>query len=378
MSQNEEILPRPSGKYSVGYIDFEILKPQSPFQSGKAEGVLVRLYYPTDQDFSLEKRSDWIPSSEYFPGYGYYLRIPSLLFTPISRIFLGGVKLWAMENAPPLMVHSCPLVIFSHGLGGIRTTYSTMCCEMASQGYAVAAIEHRDGSASMTLLSDNQVRTYEVIEKNSPGEFEKRHRQLRYRTEEVELVYDFLKNWGEREEPELIVREPSGEILDNLKTTIKPDSLIVMGHSFGAATAINFALKNPQIPSLSITALDPWMFAIPKPPSDPLPILSKINLIVIDMEDFQFTENLLSIKLHLEYFQSSEFYTVVRGDHKQCSDIPLFKLGSLLSLNNKNPKTPNVLRCLNRVILSFLRDGIGIVPPDILKLFDGLLFKNNL
>jgi platelet-activating factor acetylhydrolase len=377
MLQNEEILPRPTGKYSVGYIDVEILKPQSPSQSGRAEGVLVRLYYPSDQVFSLEKRSDWIPSSEYFPGYGYYLRLPSLLFTPISRIFLGGVKLWAMENASPLL-SDLPLVIFSHGLGGIRTTYSTICCELASQGYAVAAIEHRDGSASMTLLSDNQVRPYEVIEKNSPGEFEKRHRQLRYRTEEVKLVFNFLKNWGEQREPELIVREPSMEILTTVRSLINPDSLIVMGHSFGAATAINFALKNPQIPNLSITALDPWMFAIPKPPTEPLPILSKINLIVIDMENFQFHENLSSIKLHLEYFQSSEFYTVLRGEHKQCSDIPLFKLGSLFSPNNKNPKTLSVLRCLNRVILSFLDDGIGIVPPDILSSFEGLLLKNNL
>lgn len=36
-----------------------------------------------------------------------------------------------------------PVVIFSHGLGGNRTTNTTVCCELASQGFIVASVEHR-------------------------------------------------------------------------------------------------------------------------------------------------------------------------------------------------------------------------------------------
>ena len=366
MSQIEEILPQPSGKYCVGFVDFEILKPPATF-SGKSEGVLVRIYYPTMQDFSQEARANWIPSSEYFPGYGYFLRIPSLLFTPLSRYFLSGVKIWAMEDAPPLLegISDSSLIIFSHGLGGIRTTYSTMCCELASHGFFIAAIEHRDGSASMTLLPDKQILTYEIIEKDSPGEFEKRQRQLKYRTEEVSLLYQFLKNHpnsNELEEFKLIIRDSSQGILDALKGVIKTDNLALLGHSFGAVTAINFALENPNIPNISIIALDPWMFALPKPPDNPPSKSTQTNLVVIDMEDFQWSENLLSIKRYLEYFNSTEFYTIRRGVHKQCSDIPLFRLGGYLLLNNQTPPTREVLRCLNQVILSFLLDGSGVVP----------------
>ena len=36
-----------------------------------------------------------------------------------------------------------PVVIFSHGIAGCRTSYSIICTELASQGLIVAAMEHR-------------------------------------------------------------------------------------------------------------------------------------------------------------------------------------------------------------------------------------------
>jgi platelet-activating factor acetylhydrolase len=55
-----------------------------------------------------------------------------------------------------------PLMIFSHGVGCSRLMYSTFCGEMASRGYIVVAIEHRDGTSPVTTIIGEDGQTKRV------------------------------------------------------------------------------------------------------------------------------------------------------------------------------------------------------------------------
>ncbi|KAJ4438325.1 hypothetical protein ANN_14267 [Periplaneta americana] len=51
-----------------------------------------------------------------------------------------------------------PVVILSHGLGASRFLYSSICVELASHGFLVAAVEHRDKSASASFYYKSKER----------------------------------------------------------------------------------------------------------------------------------------------------------------------------------------------------------------------------
>ena len=53
----------------------------------------------------------------------------------------------AIVHEPPMQsfetMSKFPVVVFSHGLSAMRSVYSMIHCDLASQGYIVAAVEHK-------------------------------------------------------------------------------------------------------------------------------------------------------------------------------------------------------------------------------------------
>ncbi|KAH7079979.1 platelet-activating factor acetylhydrolase, isoform II-domain-containing protein [Paraphoma chrysanthemicola] len=197
-------LPPSSGPYSVGSMEIEV-PVENPHtishitRNGRhllqLETVLFTLYYPAAFGSGAGKapggrkhwsRETWVPRPrvETAKGYAKFAGLPDWAgvgfagattmltklrayrnsppashWPPEGNSKNRGYKVKNQQGAPPEGVQGepvFPLLMFSHGLGGSRSAYSSLCCEFASYGFVVCAVEHRDGSGARTFVNHNQ------------------------------------------------------------------------------------------------------------------------------------------------------------------------------------------------------------------------------
>lgn len=208
-------LPTYTGPYSVGTMEIEV-PAQNPrtfshiTRKGRhvlqLETVLMTIYYPAaigvhnlskhDAHWSREL---WLgrPRMKIAEGYAKFAGLPAII---ADAVFLPAMftKLPAYRNAP-LAEHWAPtvnlrsdegirvkaqkgekpegapekpcfpLLMFSHGLGGTRTMYSSLCGEFASYGFVVCAVEHRDGSGPRTFVNHTDNGVGSMAEREQTG-----------------------------------------------------------------------------------------------------------------------------------------------------------------------------------------------------------------
>ncbi|KAI0082445.1 hypothetical protein K474DRAFT_1611459 [Panus rudis PR-1116 ss-1] len=249
-------LPQTQGPYAVGCTTFAALLPQevvvgdAKLQSSCLGGnpgehalvmkeVAFTAFYPTEDrrhqrtcsfwgPWGSRRHTYWAirPIKEVLRGYAHFGNTSFWLTYLIAGSFANHLKIPAYENVPlldPSKRHDSPstpwpLVIFSHGLAGTRTTYSHFCCQLASQGRVVLAIEHRDGTGPFVMqvaptpgreqITAPQYRYYYNPEdvcyesQNGSDKFALRRDQLLYRSLEVYLAHSTFAqlvhaNYGE-------------------------------------------------------------------------------------------------------------------------------------------------------------------------------------
>ncbi|KAI0126873.1 platelet-activating factor acetylhydrolase [Xylariales sp. AK1849] len=372
-------LPHYTGPYSVGNMEIELPVRQprtfSHIERGQSyalrmDTVLFSIYYPCDVSVFTKtgnkpSRPTWLPRPRLSTckGYAKFLNIPN---TPVTA-YLAATSMWtkipAVRNAKLAgcrpgedqredhaerhandQAHTdetlggdagekpvFPVIFFSHGLGGSRNVSSIICGEMASNGFIVVAMEHRDGSGARSFVNmppstniadpkilDNVMdntrcnncylvdyifpknNKQDALPHNQRGvDHELRDSQIEMRMAEIEEAY-YAMQLINSDQGELIMKSnlrrkgnvgSSSKGLDGINWSdwigrMHLNEVTVMGHSFGGATTVQVIREDARFTWVGQgIALDAWGAAIPKLEEDGKKHLMK-PLLAIGSEAF--------------------------------------------------------------------------------------------
>jgi len=257
------------------------------------------------------------------------------------------------------------VIVFSHGLGTSRFFYSIVCMELASYGFVVAAVEHRDESAAASYYYKSEdMRTnaipswikFKVIGLGR-GHFQARRKQVTRRVQECRRVVDILEKLNSGKYVENVLGKDFD--LAQFKERLNLTSLTMMGHSFGGATALLTLGQDSRFKFGVI--LDPWMFSLKEELN--LPNTIKQPLLFVATETFHVATNFHAVKKYTDSTPDGcgerTAFTIRGTTHESQADSP-----HIVSywLNWRMRKLPPVVasRINNHLILDFLQKHIGL------------------
>ncbi|XP_048413882.1 platelet-activating factor acetylhydrolase 2, cytoplasmic-like [Stegostoma tigrinum] len=376
-------LPSAKGPHNVGCTDVMI--------DNSRQGSFFRLYYPCEASGEV-KHPLWIPHYEYCRGLADYLNRDKRWCAPLLNMAFGYYEVPVGWDAPFKAAEKYPLIIFSHGLGAFRTVYSAVCIELASQGFIVAAVEHRDESACTTFFLKSPVEDLEPstgattavqqplegsgIPLASPPEMDKewlpfrkldtanedfafRNKQMCQRVEECSRALDVLTDINNGK---LIKNGLPGHLdVSVMKDCIDLKRVAVMGHSFGGCTSILAVSRDSRF--RCAVALDSWMF----PLTDDIYSKALPPVFFVNSQKFQTSDSIDKMKRLCSNNNEIKIITIVGSVHQSQTDFTLLT-GQLLSLAFETKGTINPIEGLNitnRASLAFLQRHL-----DLQKNFD--------
>ncbi|KAF2470942.1 uncharacterized protein BDR25DRAFT_303529 [Lindgomyces ingoldianus] len=416
--------PSYSGPYHVGSTDVEIpvTDLESPAQPSPINipTVSFRIFYPCQSE-AQQRDVRWIPNPqrEYIGAYARFLGASSAfshLFSVLPQL-LYYISIPVHNNAallePPTKSKKWPVMVFSHGLGGSRNSYSHLVGSLASHGIVVIAPDHRDGSSPISFINvtaaKNGLRRVEyrkVAHKASTEVYENRDDQLRIRLWELGLIHDALLRIEKGAPPKNLgqYRAKNGrdDILSMFSQRLEveePGSISFAGHSFGAATMVQFVKSvfyrfNPHgtsykplftpldtseivrqvVPTTPVILLDLWTLPIQSPGTawlkeKPMPCYASpgggSNLLAILSEAFyKWTSNFKETKQVIAKPSPTDnskqpgphiFYPIASAHLSQSDFGILFPWVTTKIFGAKEPE--RVLRLNVRAILQVLRNN---------------------
>ncbi|KAK9802826.1 hypothetical protein WJX73_003281 [Symbiochloris irregularis] len=262
------------GGYPVGTVDvaFSTIANLRTLAAVIPEQHIVgRLFYPCQAlgPHSKGPKSTWMPSYEYAQGFTEFMfQRKTGYLAAVAKAIVKRMAWWVGKIALPLNVGApmatseakFPIVILSHGMSGTRTVSSLICGSLASQGIAVFAVEHTDGTAATTALASSNdpkpcFQYYSGWRTTDERDHQIAHRMAENRT--ALRVVQHLAHGSHLEG----LRVTGGLDPATAFTGIDAECVGLVGHSFGALTVAAQVAEDADF--ACAVAWDPWWGQIP-------------------------------------------------------------------------------------------------------------------
>ncbi len=306
-------LPRPNGPYAVAtrtatWIDSSRDETFTPAPDYRR--IVVQVWYP------VEKGSEQIPNL-YIDDPG--LRLPAIakqLRLPVSMIkHIDGVRTHSYtEISTDASGSKFPVILFSHGLSGMRFQNTALMEELASQGYVVFAADH-SYAANITIF-DNGDRAEYRAGKRRPLTADM---LKRVDLSQLSIVVDDLEFMLER------IRDIKPDLfLKNIP--YDQNTIGVVGHSLGGAAILNAMAIDAHIQAAMV--LDGWYIPLP----DSI-LLNGLDKPIFHLGQIQWSDpnNYQQMEILLSNCSGPLYKVLVPGtSHTDFTDMPLFTSFSLL------------------------------------------------
>ena len=242
-----ENVAKPTGEYQVGtQVIHMVDNDRSAWygqESNNPREIMVRIWYPA-QPQEGDLKAPYVYNEKLIgdmvsEGFG----IPKYLMQNLSNI---NGNSWS--EAQPVN-EKFPVIIFSHGIGGLKTQNTTQMEEMASHGYVVFSCDHAY-DAGVSIFPGERIilgKTAIPDDLTKEEKWNMRRAQLDYRAADIQFMLDEMAQ---------------GNFLSvALKNSLDLEHIGVFGHSFGGGASVVVAATDERIDACF--GLDAWFLPVP-------------------------------------------------------------------------------------------------------------------
>ena len=300
-------LPSPTGLYQIGTISTHLIDTSREeihtTAVNDSRELMAQIWYPAIVDEQSTPAPYLEALDETSKTLAEQLNFPAFLFNHFNL-----VDAHAYANVPLMTADKpYPVILFSHGLTGLRGQNRAVVNELVSHGYIVAAVDHTYGNA-LTIFPDGRIIIYDPTRLFTDGIANPIEGNALVKVWAADLAFllDSLDTWQETE----------GHLLAGAMDITQ---IGVFGHSTGGGATLEFCMNNGRCQAGVL--LDSWVLPVSQhildtPPPQPMLFINSPRW--LGGENQARGEEIIQ-QLPNEVYQ----ITIADTAHYDFSDIPL-------------------------------------------------------